>query len=116
MVWGNTAVNIPITTKIIDRLRAQLESSLQGDKKPYQQAANFYYEMDHNNAKALENVNKAIEQNQKAFWLYLLKARIQKDMGDKSGAKASAQQTVVLATEAKNMDYVNMANDLMKKM
>lgn len=115
LVWGNTAVNIPITTKIVDRLRTQIESALQGDKKPYQQAANFYYEMDHNNAKALANINKAIEQNQKAFWLYMLKARIQKDMGDKAGAKASAQQTITLATEAKNIDYVNMAKDLINK-
>ncbi len=112
LVWGNTAVNVPITTKIMDRLRAGIESALQGEKKPYQAAATFYYEMDKNYPKALENINQAIAMNNKAYWLYLLKARIQKDMGDNTGARASAQKTVELATEQKNPDYVRSANML----
>ena len=60
-------------------------------------------------------MNKAIEENQKAFWMYMLKARIQKDMGDVAGAKATANQVVVLAKEAKNDDYVKQATDLFSK-
>ena len=82
---------------------------------PYQQAASFYYEWDKDYNKALDYANKAIADNPKGFWLYLMKARIQKDMGDKTGAKASAQKTIEIATEAKNDDYVRMANDLIKK-
>ena len=117
IAWGGTGVKVPITTNVKDRLRAQIETSLKGDKKPmpYQQAANFYYEWDKDYAKALEYANKAVADNPKAFWLHLLKARIQKDMGDKTGAKASAQKTIEIATEAKNDDYVRMANDLLKK-
>ena len=116
LTWGNTAVNIPITTNINDRIRASIESGLMSDKKPYYQASTFYYEIDHNNAKALENINKAIGENPKAFWMYLQKAKIQKSMGDKAGAKMSAQQVITFATEAKNNDYVGMANDLIKSM
>lgn len=116
MMWGNTLVNVPVKTNIKDRLRAQLESALQGDKKPYFQAANFYYEYDKNFTRALESVNQAIQGNEKAFWIYMLKARIQKDMGDKAGAKATAQQVIKIATDAKNDDYVRMANDMLKKM
>ncbi len=113
MMWGNTAIKVPIKTNIKDRLRGQLEAALKGDNKPYQQAANFYYEWDKNYATALENVNKGIEANPKAYWLYLLKARIQKDAGDKKGAMATANKTIELATEAKNDDYVRMAKELM---
>lgn len=116
LMWGNTLVRVPMTTSVKDRIRTQLEAGLQGDKKPHFAAANFYYEYDKNYAKALENVNKAIESNQKAFWMHMLKARIQKEMGDKNGAKETAQNVVKLATDAKNDDYVRMANDLMKKM
>jgi hypothetical protein len=116
IMWGNAAVNIPITTNIKDRLRAQIESNLKGEKPGYQAAASFYYEWDKDYTKALENVNKGIEGNPKAFWLYLLKARIQKDMGDKSAAKASAAKTIEVAKEAKNDDYVRMANELINKM
>lgn len=116
LVWGATAVNVPITTKITERLRAQIENALTGEKKPYQQAATFYYEMDRNYPKALDNINKAIGLNEKAFWLYMTKARIQNDMGDKAGAKESALKVVTLATEAKNIDYATMANDMLKKL
>jgi tetratricopeptide (TPR) repeat protein len=117
IMWGGTGVNVPITTNVKDRLRTQIENALKADKKPmpYQQAANFYYEWDKDYAKALEYVNKGISDSPKAFWLYLLKARIQKDMGDKAGAKASANKTIEIATEAKNDDYVRMANDILKK-
>lgn len=112
MMWGNTAVKVPITTNIKDRLRAQIDAAMQGQNKPYQQAANFYYEWEKNYAKALENVNKGIEASPKAYWLYLLKARIQKASGDKAGAVASANKTIEFATEAKNDDYVRMAKEL----
>ncbi len=36
-------------------------------------------------------------------------------MGDKAGARASAMKTIEVASEAKNDDYVRMANDLIKK-
>jgi len=87
LMWGNTDVFIPISTDIKERIRTQLETALQGDKKPYAQAANFYYEYDKNYAKALENINKATAENPKAFFLFLQKARIQRDMGDKAEQK-----------------------------
>lgn len=116
LTWGNTDVFVPITTNIKERLRTQIEAALQGDKKPYYQAANFYYDYDKNYAKALENINKAIAENPKAFYMFLQKARIQKDMGDKAGAKASAMKTIELAKEAKNADYENFANKLLKQL
>ncbi len=114
MMWGSTAVTVPITTNVKDKLRTQMQAALGGEKKPYFQAANFYYEWDKDNAKALENVNKAIEENKDAFWMHMLKARIQKDMGDKAGAKTTAAKVIELATAAKNDDYIKQATDLMK--
>lgn len=116
MRWGNTKVTVPITTNIKDRIRTQLEAALQGDKKPFAQAAGYYYEYEKNYPKALENINKAIAENPKAYYMYLTKARIQKDMGDKTGAKASAMKTVELAREAKNEDYVTFGNEMMKNL
>ena len=115
LMWGKTIVNVPIKTNIKDRLRTQFEAALKSDKKPYFQAANFYYDWEKDNAKALENVNKAIDENKKAFYMYLLKAKIQKDMGDAAGAKATANKVIELATEAKNDDYIKQATDFLKK-
>src|SRR5450432_3558996 len=116
LMWGNTDVVVPISTNIRERILTQLEAALQGDKKPYYQAAGFYYEYDKNYAKALENINKATAENPKAFFLFLQKARIQRDMGDKAGAKESALKTIELAKEAKNPDYENFGNQLLKQL
>jgi Tfp pilus assembly protein PilF len=101
--WEKTVVNIPFTTNIKDRLRAQIEAALQTDKKPYWQAAQFYNEYDKNLTKALDNVSKGIEGNPKAYWMYLYKAKIQKEMGDNAGAKESATKSLALAKEEKMM-------------
>ena len=119
IMWGNTAVSVPMSTNVKDRIRAQVVKALSADKvnpAAYGSAATFYYEWDKNNAKALENVKKATDANPKAFWLFLQTAKIQKDMGDKVGAKASAEKCIAIATEAKNDDYVRQANELIKKL
>ncbi|HEY1871581.1 MAG TPA: DUF2911 domain-containing protein [Chitinophagaceae bacterium] len=114
LIWGNTIVTIPITTKFKDKVRAQIEQAMQGDDKPYWQATNFYYTYDKDYAKALDNVNHALETNQDAYYMYMMKARIQEELGDKTGAKASAQKCIETATTAKNDDYVRQANDFLK--
>jgi tetratricopeptide (TPR) repeat protein len=115
-MWGTTDVALQIATNVKDRIRTQLEAALQGDKKPYFQAANYYYEYEKNYAKALENINKAVAEEPTAFYMFLQKARIQKDMGDKTGAKATAMKTIELSKQAKNADYENFANQLLKQL
>jgi hypothetical protein len=87
LIWGNTIVVIPITTNIKDKVRASIDAAMKGNDKPYWQAANFYYEYDKDYAKALDNVNHALETNKDAYYMYMLKARIQKAAGDNAGAK-----------------------------
>lgn len=116
LMWEKVAVSIPITTNIKDRLKAQIDAALLTDKKPYWQAAQFYNEYENNSKKALEYCGKAIEGNDKAYWMWLYKAKIQKENGDKAGAKESATRSLELAKEAKNDDYVKMNEELLKKL
>lgn len=119
IMWGNTAIQIPISTNVKSRLRAQIEKELSADKvNPgiYQIAANFYFEWDKDLNKALTNAKKATEATPNAFWLFLLEAKIEKEMGDKVAAKTSAEKCITLATVAKNDDYVKQASDLIKKL
>ena len=119
LMWGNTAVSVPMSVNVKDKIRAQVEKAL-GVETPspnvYASAATFYYEWDKNLNKALTNVNKAIQANPKAFWLFLQQAKIHRDLGDKVSAKASAEKSIALATEAKNDDYVKQGNELIKKL
>lgn len=117
LMWDKIAVALPITVNIADRIKAEVEKNLASDKPNYQTAASFYYEWIKDNNKALELITKGVAQQKDAFWLYLLKARIEKDLGDKVSAKASAEKCIELATAAKNTDYVRMAQeDILNKL
>jgi len=109
-------VIIPIKVDIKEKVKAQLDAAMLTDKKPYWQAAQFYHEYDKNSAKALENVTKALEQNPKAFWMWIYKAKIQQEAGDNAGAMISSQESLKLATEEKNDDYIKMNVELQKKL
>ena len=118
MAWAGVQVALPISTNIKDRVRAQVEKALAADAvqaNTYNTAANFYYEFDKDYNKALVNITKAVEGNKEAYWMFLLKARIEKALGDKVSAKASAQKCIDIAT-GKNADYVTFANELIKSL
>lgn len=116
IMWEKTAVAIPIKASVRDRIRADIEKAMTTDKKPYWNAAQFYYEYEKNNSKALENIKAAVEANPKAYYMWLYKAKIERDMGDKDAALASSQKSMALAKDAKNDDYVKMNEELQKKL
>jgi hypothetical protein len=116
LTWEKRGITIPLTTNIKERLRAQIDAAMLGEKKPYWQAAQFYNEYDHNLNKALENVNKATETNPKAFWMFLYKARIQKEAADFNGAMETSKIAMALAKDAKNEDYIRMNEKLQKEL
>lgn len=115
LIWEKKALVIPITANIKEKIRAQIDAAMAAGKKPYWQAAQFYNEYDKNLARALENANKATEENPKAFWIFLYKAKIQKEMGDNAGALQSSKTSLALSKEAKNDDYVRMNEKLIKE-
>ena len=112
--WQKTIVSIPIVANFLDKVRAQIDAAMKTEKKPYWQAAQFYNEYDKNLPLALENVTKAIDGNKEAFWMWIYKAKIQKEMGDNAGAMESSKKSMELAQAAKNDDYVKMNKDLQK--
>ncbi|MEO6540644.1 MAG: DUF2911 domain-containing protein [Ferruginibacter sp.] len=114
--WEKTGVAIPVVANFLDKVRAQIEAGMKTDKKPYWSAAQFYNEYDKNLPLALENSNKAIEGNKEAYWMWIYKAKIQKDMGDHAGAMESSKKSMELAAAAKNDDYVKMNKDFQKSL
>lgn len=112
--WERTSVSIPLIAGFKDKVKMQIEAAMKTDKKPHWQAAQFYNEYEKNLPAALDNVTKAIEEDKEAFWMWIYKAKIQKDMGDMTGAMESSKTSMELAAAAKNDDYVKMNKDLQK--
>lgn len=112
LMWENSYLKFPITTGTEAKVMAQIDNAMNKDNKPYFAAASYYYDNGKDLKQALGWVDKALESNKDAFWMYLLKARIHKKLGDKVASKAAATTCIQLATTAKNDDYVKMATDL----
>jgi tetratricopeptide (TPR) repeat protein len=119
LMWGTTLLRIPLTTNIKDRIRTQVEKALSADNVTpgvYNTAANFYYEWDKDYNKALANITKVTDANPKSIGGFILKARIEKELGDKASAKADLEKAISLATDAKNDDYIRTAKGILSKL
>jgi hypothetical protein len=112
LLWDKTRVPVKITAEIDTKIMKNIESSMAVDSRPYFQAANYYYENDKDLNQALVWINKAVEQNPKAFWVQMAKSRIEFKMKDYKAATASAENVVKLAKEANNEDYVKMGEKM----
>lgn len=108
LMWENTRASVAVKADIDQKIMANISKTMEMDSRPYFQAAGYYYDNDKDLGQALTWVNKAIDQNPKAFWMQHLKAKIQLKQGDKAGAIASAQKSIELARAAQNADYVTM--------
>jgi hypothetical protein len=121
MEWEDWSVAIPIIALLREPLKRQIEADLQSEKPAYWFAAQFYYEYEKDNARALEMISKAIDNNEKAgrkpYWQYFYKARILKDLGKKQEAIEMANLTARYAKEHGNRtNYVQQSADLIKSM
>jgi hypothetical protein len=89
-----------------------IEASMAQDRRPFHQAATYFFDNKKDLKTALEWASKAVEINPSAYWSLLLKAKIQAKSNDKKGAAATAAQVVALAKEDQDDAYVKMAEQI----
>ncbi|MES2417862.1 MAG: DUF2911 domain-containing protein [Bacteroidota bacterium] len=111
--WENTALTIDLTTSIDAKVMASIEEAMKGDKKPYFAAAQYYLENGKDLKTALSWMNEAEKAAPATPYIKLWKGRIQLKMGDKLGARATAQEGIKIATETKNDEYVRLNSHLL---
>ncbi len=104
--WENTAVRLNVISFYDQRITKQITEVMAKDTRPYFGAANYYYENNKDLTQALAWVNKAIEANPSAYWVWLLKAKIQKGLKDYNGAMESSNKSMELAKEGGDDAYV----------
>jgi tetratricopeptide (TPR) repeat protein len=98
--WEKTRVPIPLETDVVGVIQPQIEAAMAGaGKKPYFQAAMFYYEHNLDLKKAAAWIDEAIKEQPDALWILYRKGLILAKAGDKPGAKAAAQKALDLATK-----------------
>ncbi len=106
--WEKTKIVIPVKANNEERLNASIDKAINNPNIPYFQAANYYFETNQNLDKATMYVDKALEANPKAFWMWSLKARIAQKMGKKDDAINAANKAMEVAKgSAFEAEYVN---------
>lgn len=113
MMWENSGYTINITTSIDEKVMANIAEAMKGEKKPYFNAALYYYQNGKDLKTALEWMTEAEKSDPKAPWYKLWKGRIQLKMGDKAGAAATAQQGIDVAKAQKVDEYVRLNSELL---
>ncbi|MBP7810226.1 MAG: DUF2911 domain-containing protein [Bacteroidia bacterium] len=112
LMWEKTRVAFKVTAEIDAKIMKTIENTIVKDNRPYFQAASYYYENDKDLKLAGEWVDKAIANNPKAYWVVLLKAKIQYKAKDLKGASATAEQAKALAAADKDDAYVKNAEKI----
>lgn len=109
LLWDKVKVPVKIEVSFGDKLRSQIDAVMESDnaKKPYYQAALFYYNNGLDLAKAKKWVDAAIAERD-AHYFNFLKAEILKKMGDKEGAIAAAKHAMELAEKANEPESVKL--------
>jgi len=113
MMWGKSAVVLPIATEIDGKVMASITAAMKTDNPPYYPAAVYYMENGKDLNQALSWFNKAAEADPKAYWVQHQWANCLAKLGKKTEARAAATRSKELAIEAKNDDYVKLNDKLL---
>lgn len=102
LMWEQTRVPLKLEVDVASKLVPQIEAvmSSNAEKKPYFQAAMFYFEHNLDLKKAAEWLQSAVTANPDAFYMYYHQARVLAKIGDKAGARAAAQHSIEIAKKA----------------
>jgi tetratricopeptide (TPR) repeat protein len=116
LAWENTSVKFTIGVDYDAKVMKSIETYTKVNPGNYFQAAVYYLENGKDLKQALEWINKAEQGNPGAFWILHQKAKIQKALGDKAGAIATANTSLEAAKKANNRDYQMMNEELIKSL
>jgi len=113
--WELTRIEVKLEVNYADQLVREIEKTMSSadPKKPYHQAAQFFYDHSQNLAPARAWIAAAVEENPNAYWSLHLQAKILARLGDKEGAVAAAKKSIELASKNGDTSYVKSNNDLL---
>jgi hypothetical protein len=119
LAWENVKVSFTVGVDFDAKVMKDIEANTKVNPGNYITAANYLFNNEKDLNKALEYITLGIENgNKEAFWNIHTKAKIQKALGDKKGALATAQQSLTLAKANKDGDfgYTKLNEDLIKEL
>jgi hypothetical protein len=109
ILWENVYVGVKFEVPTDKTALKSIETVMAGPtKNDYFQAATYFHTEGKDLKQALVWIKKATEGSDPAFWYLRRMSLIQADLGDKTGAIATAKLSLAGAEKANNADYVKM--------
>lgn len=121
LTWERVRVPISLELDLKGMLLPKIEAVMasNSDKKPYFQAALFYFDNNLDLDKAVTWIDAAIAAKPEIFYFSYHKARILAKKGDKMGAIAAAEKSLEGARKAKGPireEYIRLNENLIKSL
>lgn len=114
IIWEKTYVTIPFSVPTESKVLASIKGTMNGPSaQDFYASAVYYLESGNDINQAVSWIDKAIEmtKEQPRFWYLRQQSLIHAKAGNKAGAIAAAKQSLALAIEAKNDDYIKLNKD-----
>nr|WP_298789372.1 DUF2911 domain-containing protein [uncultured Allomuricauda sp.] len=116
IMWEKAYVGVKFEVPTLSKAQKSIETVMAGPSaNDYYSSASYYFEEGKDLNKAKEWIAKAVELRPDAFWVMRRQSLILAKMGDKKGAIAAAKQSLKVAEEAGNADYVKLNKDSLKE-
>ncbi|MCY2959835.1 MAG: DUF2911 domain-containing protein [Planctomycetota bacterium] len=116
IAWEKTSVPIRIETDVVAMLKPKIQAAMAAEgKKPYYQAAMFYYENNLDLKQAAKWMEEANKERPDTVWMVHRHALILAKAGDKAGALAAANRSLELAAKiggAQGAEYKRLNDEL----
>jgi hypothetical protein len=113
ILWENTGINLHLTTDVDNRIMANIQEAMKGEKKPYYMSAIWCYNHNRNLDQALQWMQAHDKAQPGAsnvkYWL----ARLQLKTGDKKSAMVSANEGLTLALEGNDAEYIRLNKEVL---
>lgn len=115
LAWENTKVKFHIAVDQRAEILASIDEAMKGDKKPYFQAAQFYFNNNLDINKAVAWAAEADKTNTNAPHIKYWRALMQIKAGDKAGAIKTANEGIAMAKSMGNQEYVRLNTQALEK-
>ena len=106
--WEKTKVAFNVAVDQKAEILASIDEAMKGDKKPYFQAAMYYFGNDLDLKKTVEWMKEADKGNTKAPHIKYWKSLVLAKAGDKAGAVKAAEEGLEIAKASNNQEYVKL--------
>lgn len=113
ILWENTGINLHLKTDVDNRIMANIQEAMKGEKKPYYMSAIWYYNHDGNLDQALNWMLEANKAQPQAYNVKYWLARLQLKTGDKKSAIISANEGLKLASAENNAEYIRLNKEVL---